>query len=252
MCEREPSPAELRQRLGENLTTLSRSAPSISALCRELGINRTQFNRYRSGESFPRPDVLWRICRHFKVDARILLEPVDAILASARGPFCHSELAGFLSAPERQVSEASLPTGIYRTVRTKAGADHAVSGLVRIYRKDGHAFLRGFEPRGTGELPGTMREFRGVLVAHWAGFVAITSRRNSTALSYTDMRPVPGETGLWSGHVHAAEHGDGDDAHGARAVLQYLGTVSPEVYAAARGAGPVPASALPNAVRARL
>ena len=39
---RRPSPAELRSMLGANLRQLSRQAVSISALCRDLGINRTQ------------------------------------------------------------------------------------------------------------------------------------------------------------------------------------------------------------------
>ena len=73
---RRPSPAELRSMLGANLRQLSNQAASISALCRELGINRTQYNRYLAGESFPRPDVLHRICSYFEVDARILLAQV--------------------------------------------------------------------------------------------------------------------------------------------------------------------------------
>ena len=50
---------------GRNLRLLGQPYASVSALCRELGINRTQFNRYLSGESFPRPDILQRICAYF-------------------------------------------------------------------------------------------------------------------------------------------------------------------------------------------
>ena len=70
------TPAEIRSIFGANLLVLSKDYESITALALELGINRTQFNRYLSGESFPRPDVLSRICDFFKVDARILLEPL--------------------------------------------------------------------------------------------------------------------------------------------------------------------------------
>lgn len=70
-------PVQLRAVFGANLRALSAGAPSIAALCRNLGINRTQFNRYLSGEAFPRPDVLHQICRFFDVDARILLEPLE-------------------------------------------------------------------------------------------------------------------------------------------------------------------------------
>jgi len=71
-------PVQLRAVFGTNLRQLSASAPSIAELCRDLGINRTQFNRYLQGEAFPRPDVLDQICRYFGVDARILLEPLKA------------------------------------------------------------------------------------------------------------------------------------------------------------------------------
>ena len=54
-------PVEVRGIFGANLRHLSGRYPSIAGLCRELGINRTQYNRYLSGESFPRPDVLQRI-----------------------------------------------------------------------------------------------------------------------------------------------------------------------------------------------
>lgn len=71
-------PVQLRAIFGTNLRKLSARAPSIAELSRDLGINRTQFNRYLQGEAFSRPDVLDKICRYFGVDARILLEPLDA------------------------------------------------------------------------------------------------------------------------------------------------------------------------------
>ncbi|MEP2204195.1 MAG: helix-turn-helix transcriptional regulator, partial [Tateyamaria sp.] len=49
------SPSELRSMFGANLRQLAAEYTSISDLARQLGINRTQFNRYLSGESFPRP-----------------------------------------------------------------------------------------------------------------------------------------------------------------------------------------------------
>lgn len=103
------SPAELRAMFGANLKHLCREAPSISALCRDLGINRTQFNRYLSGESFPRPDVLHRICTFFDVDARILLEPVDQIATTSGFAMHHPELAGFLGPDITRIDQELLP-----------------------------------------------------------------------------------------------------------------------------------------------
>ena len=59
------SPTELRAIFGQNLRKLCQAYPSISAVCRALDTNRTQFNKYLSGDSFPRPDVLQKICTYF-------------------------------------------------------------------------------------------------------------------------------------------------------------------------------------------
>lgn len=72
-------PAELRQVFSRNLRLLVQSENSVAEFCRNIAINRTQFNRYLSGEAFPRPDVLYKICRHFDVDARILLQPLETL-----------------------------------------------------------------------------------------------------------------------------------------------------------------------------
>jgi len=74
----ERSPHELRNLLSQNLQALTRDRV-VSKVARDAQINRTQFNRYLSGESFPRPDILDRICRYFDVDANILLRPLDEV-----------------------------------------------------------------------------------------------------------------------------------------------------------------------------
>lgn len=51
---------------------------SVSRIARDVGINRTQFNRYLTGETLPKAELLLRICRFFGTDANILLYPLDA------------------------------------------------------------------------------------------------------------------------------------------------------------------------------
>ncbi|MFC3117489.1 helix-turn-helix domain-containing protein [Jhaorihella thermophila] len=118
---------------GANLRELSRQYPSISELTRQLGINRTQFNRYLSGESFPRPDVLDRICTFFGVDARILLEPVGEIEtpnAALSNPF----LKDFLGEGINTLTEDQFPSGFYRFFRQSfLNADRFITGLVFVF-----------------------------------------------------------------------------------------------------------------------
>lgn len=87
-----------------------KNAPSVSEVCRQIDVNRTQFLRYLSGEAHPRPDVLYRICRHFNVDARVLLEPIEAIVAS------QSPRLGVADDGVRELAPAShdlIPDGVY-------------------------------------------------------------------------------------------------------------------------------------------
>jgi transcriptional regulator with XRE-family HTH domain len=148
-------PAKLRGMFGRNLRVLVSSYRSVAALCREIGVNRTQFNRYLSGESFPRPDVLHRICQYFGVDARILLEPVENLAPSVRDLLNHPELEGFFGAEPLDVPEAGFPSGFYRfTRRSFLDASRLVLGLVHIKRLDGYTLLRGFEPREALRLQG--------------------------------------------------------------------------------------------------
>lgn len=50
---------------------------NVSEAARQIGIARTQLNRYRRDNAWPHEAVLRRICETFNVDARILLEPLD-------------------------------------------------------------------------------------------------------------------------------------------------------------------------------
>ena len=113
----EPDPSELRAVFGQNLRHLSKEHSSIASLCRKLGINRTQFNRYLTGESFPRPDVLHKICRFFGVDARILLEPVATIKNPNESLLDHPQIRAFFGRQPAEVPESLFPSGFYRFIR---------------------------------------------------------------------------------------------------------------------------------------
>ena len=174
-----PNPADLRMILGENLKQLCRDTASISELCRTIGVNRTQFNRYLSGTAFPRPDVLFRICHHFGVDANILLHrlperppalttevpPAGQLLISTRRPFDH-----YL-----------LPDGVYRYWRKSfRHPGLAYCGMALIFSKAGEKRWKGYDIHDVAIRSGTKRYARstcydGQLIQQFDGF-ALMSR----------------------------------------------------------------------------
>ncbi|WP_292293026.1 helix-turn-helix transcriptional regulator [Marivita sp.] len=239
-----PSPSELRNTLGANLRELAKSTESVSALCRDLGINRTQFNRYLSGESFPRPDVLFRICQYFNVDARIILEPLSDIGPGAQSLLNHPEIREFLARSVPTLDETQFPSGFYQFVRKSFLHDESyVRGLIYVYRKDDAVFLRGLEAKEAMKEQGLpadsrTREFRGLLLAAEGGVAALASRRNSLSVSFNFLARIPSfENNFWVGYTVRTVRESMTGSRAARLVYEHLGHDGAKARAAARQSG---------------
>ncbi|WP_372834071.1 helix-turn-helix domain-containing protein [Puniceibacterium confluentis] len=239
-----PNPAELRNMLGANLRLLTKDAVSISSLCRDLGINRTQFNRYLAGESFPRPDVLHRICRFFQVDARILLEPVDEIDSIRRDLLHHPAVAEFVGGSAISLSEDLFPSGFYRFTRRSFMDDEKfVQGLVYVTREDGFAFIRGFEAKEAMRAQGLRtdphtREFRGFLLPQEGGIAALVSRRNSLTTSFNYLARIPSfQNNYWVGYAARTVRESVTGRRVTRLVYEFLGKDRGTIMNAARTSG---------------
>lgn len=240
------SPAELRNMFGANLRSLAKCYPSISELSRQLGINRTQFNRYLSGESFPRPDVLDRICAFFDVDARILLDPVENLATQGHilnGPV----LADFVGVGVNNVPKEVFPNGFYRFSRRSFVNDtQYVVGLVYVFRDDGHTYVRGFEAKEAMRQQGLpvdtrTREFRGYVTKQEEGVAMIISRRNSMTCSFNYLARVASfENNFWVGYVTRTVRETVTGTRATRMVYEYLGRKSTPVLGAARKSGFMP------------
>lgn len=70
----------------ENLRALCRNYPSISQVCREIGINRHQFDRYLRGASQPSAHNLLRICEFFGVSEKDVLSAPNLADQAALSP----------------------------------------------------------------------------------------------------------------------------------------------------------------------
>ncbi|WP_372886406.1 helix-turn-helix domain-containing protein [Shimia sp.] len=241
--ESDPSPADLRKMFGANLRRLADRYPSVSQLCRELGINRTQFNRYLSGESFPRPDVLHRICTFFDVDARILLEPIDH-LDTERGVLNHPLISDYLGAGMTEIPQDVLPDGFYRFSRPSfIETGLIIIGLVYVFRRDKHTFIRGYEAKEAMRQQGLptdpeTREFRGVVLPQEDGIAAIVSHKRTMATSFNYLSRVASfQNHYWIGYATRTVRETVNGCRAARLVYEHLGTKTGPVLAAARSVG---------------
>lgn len=243
MTPADRTPAQLRNMFGANLRKLSDSYSSISALSRELRINRTQFNRYLSGESFPRPDVLSRICEFFNVDARVLLEPVDNII-KGDGPITHPYLQDFMGEAVQTVSEADFPSGFYRFSRRSFVRDSEfVCGLLFVSRKGKNTFIRGYEPKLAMAMQGippaaSTREYRGYVLGLEDGVAITVARRNGLTASLNYLNRVTSfENNYWVGYVVRTVRENSSSTRVTRMVYEYLPHDFSKIMPVARSAG---------------
>jgi len=237
------SPAELRQMFGQNLRSLSRDYPSISKLCRDLGINRTQFNRYLSGESFPRPDVLYRICEFFGTDARILLEPLDQIEPD-HGILNHPYLADYVGSGMNDIPQEVFPDGFYHfSRRSFIETDLIISGLIYVFRKDNHCFARAYESKQAMREQGLptdapIREYRGVVMPQEDGVAAMLSHRHTMATSFNYLSRVASfQNHFWAGYATRTVRETVTGRRAARLVYEHLGHDLGTVLQIARNTG---------------
>lgn len=237
------TPAQLRNMFGANLRSLAEGYPSISDLSRQLGINRTQFNRYLSGESFPRPDVLARICGFFDVDARVLLEPVGSISDSS-DPINNDFLREFVGASVQHIPEAVFPSGFFRfSRRSFVNLETYVVGHVHIRRDGPNTFLRGFETKEAMRMQGlptdlATREFRGLVMQQEDGIAITASRHNSMTCSFNYLSRVASfENNYWVGYVARTVPESVSGLRATRLVYEYLGHDMKDVLPAVRSAG---------------
>ncbi len=248
----ETHPAELREMFGRNLRQLCAPYRSVSDLCRQLGINRTQFNRYLSGESFPRPDVLHLICQFFDVDARVLLEPLDK-LDTRPGVLNHPFLAGNVGSGMLPLSEKAFPSGFYRFSRKSFVEDTLVIvGLVFIFRDGPYTFLRGYEPRqamSTHGLPtnGPLREFRGYVSAQEDGVSINVAHRHNMAATFNYLGRVAAfNNTFWVGYAARPTRETLRGRRVARMVYEHVDAPLRDIVALARQTGYVDPDELPE------
>lgn len=238
-----PTPAQLRNMFGANLRILAADYTSMSALSRDLGINRTQFNRYLSGESFPRPDVLARICSFFRVDARVLLEPLDEI-TWGDGPVSSSYLRDFMGTHVQKVPEEDFPSGFYQFSRRSFVSDKEfVRGLVYVVRDKENTFLRGYEPKVAMAMQGIppspkAREYRAFVLKVEDGITLTAARRNGITASFNYLNRVTSfENNYWVGYVARTVRESSSSGRMTRLVYEHVGRDRSRIMEIARTAG---------------
>ena len=62
-----PSVRELRENFSSRLALAVTQVGSVNAISELVGVNRTQFSRYLSGKSMPRPQIMYQLSMRLDV-----------------------------------------------------------------------------------------------------------------------------------------------------------------------------------------
>ncbi len=179
----------------QNLRFLCAEAPSIAQICREIGLNRQQFNRYLSGAGLPSAHNLRRIARHFDVaEAELFAEPER--FAAARRPAVVVKLPAPLLHLGQGFADQARPLrrflGSYHGYfLTPTWPGQVLRSLIRLKEVDGYVMSHTFERARAGDGSIRQRSAYQGLVAHRGGRLCLIERpRNDLgAVSETILMP---------------------------------------------------------------
>jgi AcrR family transcriptional regulator len=224
------TPQDVRGTFARNLRQLAAGERSVSALCREAGINRTQFNRYLSGEAHPRPDVLDRICRRFGLDARILLEPLEDLRRGSPPPGATLDLEPFGDRIQG-FDHRRMPDGFYRLVRPAMTTRGMALASLLVLRSAADGTKRALAAVPAYYFAGTVRprpwrerRLASVVFQHSNGVSLLLGARAGNLVQMCFLAPGHRAVAtLFSGYTAFTQPADATQAQAVPVLAEYVG-----------------------------
>ena len=139
----------MQENFSSNLRSLCAEFGSVAQICRAIGINRQQFNRYLNGTSMPSAHNLRRIARYFDLPEARLFAPLDQfdnwISESTRNRSLTSS-DNFLEPFRDQHRNLKRYIGFYHSFfRTPSWDGMIFCSLIQFREKDGFIQSRSLE-----------------------------------------------------------------------------------------------------------
>ncbi|MCA1241477.1 helix-turn-helix transcriptional regulator [Stappia stellulata] len=210
--------------------------PSVSELCRRLGINRQQFMKYLSGAAYPSRRSLRTICDFLGVDEFELLLPPDQFRKIiALRPTKKSDLPPVLStvpdllslSPQQRSQVAKIHGYYYEYYLSFSTPQHILRALIHIYPSDTYTFFKRIERlRMDGQDgPPDVYKYEGIVTNVGDRFYlfdqeSITGSELSQTILFQSYR---NRVSYLSGLRMGVSGADGHEPVASRIVLEFIG-----------------------------
>lgn len=210
--------------------------PSVSEMCRKLGINRQQFMKYLAGTSFPSRHNLRRICDFFGIDEYEALMPHDQFRNIVRlRPNQGSDeldippiLSSILSKSKRSHDKLTKTHGYYyKYYLSFSKPGHIIRSLTYVYPWKKHTLYKTLERLRRDGVSGTpdVYKYAGMVTImgdrmHMLDKETITGAELTQTVLYMNYRNrVTFLTGLTVG----VSGGDAHEPSASRVVMEFIG-----------------------------
>jgi len=195
------------ENMGINLRELCKQKPSISYVCKELGINRQQFAKYINGENFPRKKTLKKICDYFGVrEIDLFVDPESYLLSLAGKKGALIKQRDFQQMLEQisSTQETMLEDGFYLTYfRAGSDPDWVIKSVTAIGKRENRTEFRrltGYNENRSSAWRLSLGSHRGlVLNRRGVLYFAALDQRSSQAPSLAIMQWAPTEISILTG-----------------------------------------------------
>ena len=237
------------ENLAPNLRLLCSHYRSVAEVCRRIGVNRQQFNKYLSGQTAPSLFNLKRIGDFFGVEeSELLLPHEDFVTTVLRRP--RSDGAGALGAfianlganfPESQSALKPYCGYYYSYFYSPAWPGCILRGLVAVFQSGNHTYSKFVE-----RLVVKTKRQRGLFVFKYQGVLLYASNRIhlfewepklNRSIAMTVFYPTRRSSIiLVSGLLLSVSGNHAGQPFASRIVYEYLGP-APDLRAALEGCG---------------
>ena len=140
----------------KNLRSLCAGSGSFAEICRNIGINRQQFNRYINGHGMPSVHNLHRIARYFEMRQEDLMLEHDEFLerfVDAKPEHPHSPANVISDLFKDQTRNLRRFLGTYHIhFRTPSWPDHIFRSLLHLREESGYVVSHTYERAHTKDL----------------------------------------------------------------------------------------------------
>jgi transcriptional regulator with XRE-family HTH domain len=128
----------LRENFSSRLALAVTPVGSVNAISELVGVNRTQFSRYLSGKSMPRPEILYHLSMRLDVPMEWFFTPITETISKTSVLKFGTSMGELVRGRNFEMSDDVLPDGFYLLWKGMFSQKHMAEAFIcRVTKASG-------------------------------------------------------------------------------------------------------------------